>query len=265
VRVTPAAPSWHDAETARAYQAFAAGHDRYRAANAALVRAARIAPFHSVLDVGTGTGGTAATVLGRLGAAGRIVCVEPSAAMRRIGRDQVADPRVRWRSRLPSPAPTFDRVLCGASIWLLGALDETVSRLAARLAPGGALAFDIPATYVGLSDTPAVDPLGAIPAWLAGANLLSPAPLPPAIALPDASGVERLLAAAGLRGRRWRTRVRLTQAAYRDWLAIPVVSAGMLGGVDAAERARRLDAALAHVDAAAWRWETWLGWTAWKP
>lgn len=261
--MTPS-PTWDDPETARAYQAFAAGHDRYRAVNAALVRAAQIAPSHRVLDVGAGTGGTAATVLERLGAAGRIVCVEPSAAMRRIGRDEVADPRVRWRSCLPPPGPTFDRVLCGASIWLLGALDETLRQLMARLAPGGALAFDIPASYVGFSDAPAVDPLGAIPAWLAGANLLAPAPLPTATALPDAAGVERLLAAAGLRARRWRTRVRLTQVAYRDWLAIPVVSAGMLGGVDATERVRRLDAALTHVDAAAWRWETWLGWTAWK-
>ncbi|MCC6850403.1 MAG: methyltransferase domain-containing protein [Deltaproteobacteria bacterium] len=262
--MTPAAPTWDDAETARAYQAFTARHDRYRTANAALVRAARIAPSHRVLDVGAGIGGTAAAALARLGGSGRVVCVEPSAAMRRLGRAEVADPRVVWRARVPRPAPAFDRVLCGASIWLMGALDATIARLAARLAPGGALAFDVPAAYVGVPDTPRVDPLGAIAAWLAGARMLAPAPLPPAVALPDPAGVERLLAAAGLRARRWSMRARLTQAAYRDWLAIPVVSAGMLGGVDAAERARRLDAALAHVDAAAWRRETWIGWTAWK-
>lgn len=262
--MTLAAPSWDDAETARAYDAFAAGHGRYRDANAALVRAAALAPHQRVLDVGAGTGGTAAAALARLGAAGRVVCVEPSAAMRRLGRRRVRDARVAWHGRLPAARPVFDRVLCGASVWLLGPLADAIPRLAARLVPGGALAFDVPAAYVGAPDSTGRDPLAAIPAWLAGAKLLAPAPLPAASPPPPAAEIDRLLAAAGLRVRRWRARVRLTQAAYRDWLAIPVVSAGMLGGVDAAERARRLDAALAHVDPTAWRWETWRGWTAWK-
>jgi SAM-dependent methyltransferase len=262
--VTHAVPSWQDAETARAYDAFAQSHPRYRDANAALVRAAALASHHRVLDVGAGTGATAVAVLGRLGAAGRVVCFEPSTAMRRLGQRGLHDARVTWRARLPVARPVFERVVCGASVWLLGPFGEAIAGLAARVAPGGALAFNVPAAYVGVREPQGPDPLAAIPAWLARAGLLAPGALPASPPPPAASEIDRLLAAAGLRARRWRTRVRLTQAAYRDWLAIPVVSAGMLGGVEAAERARRLDAALAHVDRSAWRWETWLGWTAWK-
>jgi SAM-dependent methyltransferase len=218
-----------------------------------------------VLDVGAGIGGTTAAALAHLAADARVLCVEPSAAMRAAGRRRLDGPRVRWTAALPTPPTTFARVLCGASVWLLGALDEVVPRLAALVAPGGALAFDVPAAYVGVPERGA-DPLTAIPAWLVRHGHATRArETPKTPALPDVRTLEALLAAAGLRAERWRVRVRLTQAAYRDWLKIPVVSEGMLAGRTAAARARLLDAAGAATDAGAWRWETWLGWTAWKP
>jgi hypothetical protein len=57
-------------------------------------------------------------------------------------------------------------------------------------------------------------------------------------------------------------RVPLTQEAWRDWLKIPVVSEGVLGGIDPLERARRIDEAYASCDAASWRFESWALWTA---
>src|SRR5262249_10542781 len=120
----PASPgvrvSWDDPETARAYDAFCSTHGRYRVANGALVRGARIGRRDRVLDVGAGTGGPAAAALRGLGPRGEVVCVEPSKAMRSIGRRRVSDPRVVWRRRLPPRPGGFDRVLCGASVWLLG-------------------------------------------------------------------------------------------------------------------------------------------------
>jgi SAM-dependent methyltransferase len=260
----PRTASWSDPATARAYEAFCAAHDRYAVVNAALARRAALAGARAVLDVGAGIGGTTAAALDHLAAEARVCCVEPSAAMRGRGRRRVTDPRVRWTHRLPAPPATFDRVLCGASVWLLGTLDDVLPRLATLVAPGGALVFDVPAAYAGAPDR-AADPLTAIPAWLVRrgyAHRRGATPEPRTV--PDAHAVDAILAATGLRGERWWTRVRFTQAAYRDWLKIPVVSDGMLAGRAPAARARVLDAAFAAVDPDAWRWERWVGWTAWK-
>lgn len=82
---------------------------------------------------------------------------------------------------------------------------------------------------------------------------------------------------------------RLTLEAYRDWLKIPAVANGMLGGLPASERSRLIDQAYAFTalvgqaelpdplagtterappnpaHGGSWRWERWLGWTAWRP
>jgi hypothetical protein len=73
-----------------------------------------------------------------------------------------------------------------------------------------------------------------------------------------------LLRRAHLRSQSWSFRYRLTQRAYADWLKIPVLTERLLPGVDPAERARRIDSALAAADRDSWKWERWRGWTAWK-
>jgi hypothetical protein len=71
-----------------------------------------------------------------------------------------------------------------------------------------------------------------------------------------------MLAAEGLAARRWELLVRLTQAAYRDWLKIPPTTNVQLRGLPAAERAARIDQAFEKTDPGSWRWEHWTGWTA---
>ena len=56
-------------------------------------------------------------------------------------------------------------------------------------------------------------------------------------AIPDAEQVKSHLEAAGLRPVSWSFRVRLTQAAYRDWLKIPVLTNRLLPGLRPQERA----------------------------
>ena len=140
---------WDDPATARYYEAFDRRHDRYRRANEELVREAALAPGQRVLDVGAGLGGTARAALAACPGL-EVVCVEPAAAMRERGRELV--PQARWTETLPDER--FDRVLCGASIWLLGPLPEAIPRLAASVARGGALGFTIPALYLGEPDEP---------------------------------------------------------------------------------------------------------------
>ena len=269
--MTSAGWGWDDARTARAYERFCRRHRRYRIANDALVAHAALAPGQRVLDVGAGTGRTAESVLPHIGESGAILCVEPARAMREAAAARLGDRHITWTSSLPEAGvPAFDRVVCGAAIWQLLPLGSTFRRLAEMIAPGGALVFNIPAQYLLEPDRPGGgrDPrllellaLVERPASIAGRKEI----VDPEMGLPHgADEVDRLLAATGFRVERWSFEIRLTQAAYRDWLKIPPVSEGLFGDLAPGERERRLDVAYTRADHGSWRWERWLGWTAWR-
>jgi len=263
---------WDHPATAERYERFCRRHARYRVANDALVREAAIARGQRVLDFGAGTGRTASAVLPRLGRDGTVVCVEPAAAMRAIGRRRLRDRRVTWRADLPvvSTDDAFDRVLAGAVIWQLDSLADWIPRLTSLLHPGGALVFDVPALYLGEPDEPGggEDPMLLD---LTTRLMTDNAPRLASSRSPHAptwhhrcEDVEAALSRAGLQYRAWEFRHRLTQTAYACWLSIPVTSEPLFEGVDTAERDRRIERALAAVDVRSFKWERWRGWTAWK-
>jgi len=263
---------WDHAATAEQYERFCRRHARYRHANDVLVREAALVPGLRVVDFGAGSGRTASAALPRLGRDGAIVCVEPAAAMRAAGRRRLRDPRVTWRADLPdasAPGSTFDRVLAGAMMWQLDSLDDWICRLTSLLRPGGALVFDVPALYLGEPDEPGG---GADPLLLdLMTRLVSEhAPRRTSSDRSPAPGwchrcedVGAALTRAGLRYRTWEFRYRLTQEAYAGWLSIPVMTDVLFDGVDADERERRIERALASVDVHSFKWERWRGWTAW--
>jgi len=266
--------SWEDPETAAFYEAFCRRHSRYVCANRALIAHARIAPGMRVLDLAAGTGRTAEIALASLGKDDRVVCVEPFAGMRAEGMRRVTDSRVRWSAILPEAKESFDRILCGASIWQLDPLPETFGILASLLRPGGALCFNIPGLYLLEPDEPGggSDPLLlSLPALLFASLSASSdcVPIRESIECQARdplchSSITTWLNAAGLRAQGWSFRVRLTQDAYADWLKIPVLTDQMLGGLAPKVRAERIDEALRSVDGSSWKWEQWRGWTAWK-
>jgi SAM-dependent methyltransferase len=251
---------WDNPHTAELYERFCVRHDRYRKANAELVTHAALYGDLDVLDVGAGTGRTADAALAQLGEGARMVCYEPAAAMRMAGEERLTDPRVAWTNSLPEG--TFDRVLCGAAIWLLEPFAEELGRLAALVGPDGALVFTIPALYLGVGDEPGAgdDPL-LVELY---ARLPAVGCVPSFDPLPDANGVERLLEDGGLRPERWSFARRMTQPELRDWLAIPPLTDRLLAGLEPDARLDALDEAYAGVDVASWRWERWYGWTAWR-
>jgi hypothetical protein len=79
-----------------------------------------------------------------------------------------------------------------------------------------------------------------------------------------AQDIDRMLHAAGMEPHRWRFRLRLSYACYRDWLKIPVMTNRMMPKLTATQRARRIDEVYCQVDAASWRWECWTVWAARK-
>lgn len=265
-----AVAGWNDADTARLYERFCRRHRRYRVANEALAANAALEPGLRILDVAAGTGRTAEAALSGIGARGTVLCVEPASAMRSAGMARLRDARVTWTSSLPDQDASFDRIVCGAAIWQLLPLDATIARLARLLAPGGALVFNVPALYLLQPDAPGG---GGDPHLLGLATLIERSaesneyirrqPGEPVFAR-SAGEVDTLLVANQLRAKRWSFELRLTQAAYRDWLKIPPTSDGMLAGLSLEERMRRIDRAYALSDTRSWRWERWLGWTAWR-
>lgn len=260
----PPTVGWDDPKTARYYAAFSRRHSRYRRANRVLTARAALAPGQRIIDIAAGTGGTSEAALPFLGRDGSILCVEPSAAMRLVGKDRLRDPRVTWAEDCPDEPAGFDRILCGAAVWLLLPLPETFRRLHALLRIGGALCLNIPSLYLGEADEPGGgrDPQLLELPFLLAKNRTSLAPQ--GEILPGAAEVEALLTAAGFQPECWTFRLRFSQKAYRDWLKIPVITNGLLAGLNPDERARRIDDAFRFVDPESWRWERWTGWTAWK-
>jgi SAM-dependent methyltransferase len=280
--VTHGAIGWDHPETARAYRRFHRRSDRYRKANRALVNEACLRPGLHLLDLGAGAGGTAVAALPHLGEHDRILCVEPAAAMRRLGRATLRDERVGWASECPAARARFDRVLCGAAMWQMNPLERTFSLVHALLRPGGCLAFNVPALYLGEPDPPGGgrDPhLLELPQAIAQETISirvtceASGADAPTHALPGGNSPARhtvhtvggALERTGFRARRWSFSIRFRQDEYREWLRIPPTTDGLLRGVQPRERERLIERAFRHVDERSWRWERWVGWTAWKP
>jgi SAM-dependent methyltransferase len=253
---------WDHPKTADYYEEFCAHHDRYEEAGRDLVgRAELVAGLH-VLDLGAGTGRTAELVLPALGGSGSILCIEPALAMRSRGEARMQDRRVLWTSFLPTGEERFDRIVCSAAIWQMAPLEATFSQLRGLLRTGGILCFNIPSLYLGEPDEPGggKDPYLLELMRLLGRNRVSQAPIQDP--LPDAQGMERLLAQAGFCAQRWTRRARLTQEAYRDWLKIPVITDWLLSDLDPDQRAALIERTYDKADPNAWRWENWTGWVA---
>ncbi len=251
--------AWDRAETVQAWQDFGARFDRYHAVNAALAEHADLAGSRRVLDVGAGTGGTARALLARLPAEAELCCVEPAAAMRQAA--ELDDPRVSWLTSLPEAR--FDRIVCGASLWLLGPLEQALDQLRARLAEGGALVFAIPAAYLGEPDAPGggPDPHLVEPAqrFVAGRPTAPQAGDP----LPDAAGLEEQLRGVGLRPEPWSVQTTWSFESYTAWLALPPVAEAMRPDLDEPRRRALLAEVAASCAPGSWRTERWRGWTAW--
>jgi len=262
---------WNHPETVEFYEAFCQRHDRYAIANGHLIAQAELIDDQRILDVAAGTGRTSAAVLASGICPGSILCFEPAAAMLAVGRQRLSAANVEWTEQFPSSGE-FDRILCGAAIWQLSPLDQTIARLSKLLAPGGSLCFNIPALYLGEPDSPGD---GKDPLLFDLLNILSrdrerdssvgppvDEPTSQAAASLSIEVVESMLRTCGLHSEWRRFQLRFDQTCLREWLKIPILTNRLLSGRNSAERARLIDEACQQVDPTSYRWERWVSWRA---
>ena len=248
---------WDHPCTAQRYERFCSRHERYSIANRSLVEHARLERGQRVLDIAAGTGRTAELCLA---AGAEVVCWEPAAAMRAVGERRL--PWAQWLAK--APEGHFDRAVCGAAAWQWQPFRQFVDQAATLLAPGGAVAFNIPSLYLGLPDQPGGGPdplLLELPARLARGA----APQAAALADPLTTDyVDDALRSAGLSPERWKFEISITLSCQADWLRIPVLTDALLGELDLEQRDARMDEAERSLDASSWKIEEWTGWIAWK-
>lgn len=190
---------WRGWANAEIYDAFVRSASVYRWLNERLVARAGLEAAERVLDLGCGTGATAAVCLGRLPYNADLVGVDASPEMIAVARANTMDPRARFVVGDAGAADTvvegpFDRVVSNAAIWQFGPIERTLGALARVCVPGARVVFDVPAARF-TGEAPAVHPFQI--ALARGAERRLGRALAPET---DAFGPERLEQAAGRLG-----------------------------------------------------------------
>jgi len=152
--VTSPDSPWSGWANAEIYDRFVRDGRIYRELNRRLVELAEVGAARRVLDLACGTGATARACLARLPPDGELVGVDGSAEMVAVARERTPDPRARFEvaaaAELAAAAPgPFDRAVCNAAFWQFPSPAAVLRALAAVLAEGALLVFNLPASRMG--------------------------------------------------------------------------------------------------------------------
>lgn len=248
---------WDEDTNAEAYAAFTRAHPMYDATSRDLALRADLADAQLVVDLCGGAGATACAILDLIPAGTRVVSLDNAAAMQRVGRRTLTDPRLSWITAPAEeltdhvPAGSVDAVVCNSAIWKTDT--PTVFAAVARvLRPGGRFVFNIGGGFAGVRhpDEEAVrtgPSLNALIRQVAARDhgYIPPPSVDTAPKLP-LEAVTAQLAAAGLSVLDARaTAQHSTMAEKRAWLSIPLFAMPADGGFTHAHRMEILDAAYA--------------------
>jgi SAM-dependent methyltransferase len=247
---------WDEDANAEAYDAFTRAHPMYDTTSRDLVRRAEPADARLVVDLCGGAGATARVALD-LAPRAQILSVDNAAAMQRVGRRTLPDPRISWitapaeqltRHVLPGSA---DAVVCNSAIWKTDtrAVFAAVARV---LRPGGRFVFNIGGGFAGVRHPDEAahrtgPSLNALIRQIAARDHgYTPTPAKDSAPKLPPETVSSQLAAAGLSllGTEI-TAQHSTMAEKKAWLSIPVFARPADGGLTHAQRMDILDAAYA--------------------
>ncbi|MEQ4608289.1 class I SAM-dependent methyltransferase [Streptomyces bacillaris] len=247
---------WDENATAEAYEAFTRIHPMYNVTSLDLAGRAGLADADLVVDLCGGAGATARAILGLVPDRARVVSVDSSGAMQRVGRRSLSDPRLSWitapAEQLAAhvPAGGVDAVVCNSAIWKadVAAVFAAVARV---LRPGGRFVFNIGGGFAGVhhpdEHTVRTGPSLNTLIHLVAARDHGYTPPPKATDTAPKLPLETVtteLAAAGLALVEAEvTAQHGTMAEKKAWLSIPVFARPAGGGFTHAQRMEILDAA----------------------
>ncbi|MGO1053681.1 class I SAM-dependent methyltransferase [Crossiella sp. CA198] len=145
---------WDEDTTAEAYAAFTRSFPMYGAASRDLARRADLADSRLVVDLCGGAGATAEAILELVPSQARVISLDNAAAMQRVGRRSLTDPRLSWvtapAEELGDHVPGLaDAMVCNSAIWKT---DVRAVFAAAHhiLRPGGRFVFNIGGGFAGV-------------------------------------------------------------------------------------------------------------------
>ena len=146
---TGAENPWDTWMNAEAYREYVENFPIYRSLNARLVGLSQLSRAKRVLDLGCGTGATAAACLAELSADAELACVDQSTTMLEAARSSVRDPRARFvlgnAGRVDAVVPFgFDRTICNAAFGTFREPSKVIGATANVLIEGGLFTFNVP-------------------------------------------------------------------------------------------------------------------------
>ena len=126
----------------------------YAATSRDLVRRAELTDSRLVVDLCGGAGTTAEAILELVPIDAQVVSLDNAAAMQRVGRRTLADPRLTW---VTAPAEDLadhvpgvaDAVVCNSAIWKTG-VRQVFAAVHQVLRPGGRFVFNVGGGFAGV-------------------------------------------------------------------------------------------------------------------
>ncbi|OZM70709.1 methyltransferase type 11 [Amycolatopsis antarctica] len=145
---------WDEDTTAEAYAAFTRAFPMYALTSRDLARRADLTDSGLVVDLCGGAGATAEAILELAPTDAQVVSLDNAAAMQRVGRRTLNDPRLTW---VTAPAEDLadhvpgavDAVVCNSAIWKTDVPQAFVA-VHQVLRPGGRFVFNVGGGFAGV-------------------------------------------------------------------------------------------------------------------
>ncbi|MGW7531717.1 class I SAM-dependent methyltransferase [Amycolatopsis sp. NPDC054798] len=145
---------WNEDTTAEAYAAFTRAFPMYAATSRDLARRADLTDSRLVVDLCGGAGATAEAILEHVPIDAQVISLDNAAAMQRVGRRTLADPRLTW---VTAPAEDLadhvpgaaDAVVCNSAIWKTD-VPQVFAAVHQVLRPGGRFVFNVGGGFAGV-------------------------------------------------------------------------------------------------------------------